>query len=112
MAEAICLPTSILPRYGVTWRAAGDCDLVADGPIGDEHVTLNITIDTEGHVLFDHLARWGDPDGTRTFGWCPFGITVAASHTFPCGLTMPAEGTGGGSTGQSDGPKESSSAIR
>jgi hypothetical protein len=41
------------------------------------------------------LDRGGNPDGTRHFDRYPFGIEVAVSRTFPCGITMPAEGVGG-----------------
>ena len=95
VAEAIWLPTALLPRYGVTWCARDDTHLVADIPIADERVDLHITIDEKGHVRSDHLSRWSDPDGKGTFGWHPFGIDVSASRTFPCGITMPADGTGG-----------------
>ena len=95
VAEAIWLPTSLLPRYGIAWRADDDSHLVAEVPADGGQVTLHVTLDADGRVRSDHLDRWGDPDGTGTYGWFPFGITVDASHTFPCGITMPAEGTGG-----------------
>jgi Family of unknown function (DUF6544) len=93
--EGIWLPTALLPRYGVDWRAADDEHVVADIPIAGERVSLHITIDGDGHVRAAHLDRWSDPDGTGTFGWHPFGVEVSASRRFPCGITMPAEGTGG-----------------
>jgi hypothetical protein len=94
-AEGIWLPTALLPRYGVDWDAQDDEHVVADIPIAGEHVSLHIAIDSDGHVRSDHVDRWGDPDGTGAFGWYPFGIEAGASRTFPCGITMPAEGTGG-----------------
>ena len=94
-AEGIWLPTALLPRYGVDWHAADDCHLVASMPIGRERLTLRITTDERGMVRSDHLERWGDPDGSGRFGEQPFGIDVARSRTFPCGVTMPADGTGG-----------------
>ena len=93
--EGIWLPTALLPRYGVDWRAADDDHVAADIPIAGERVSLHITIDGDGHVRAAHLDRWSDPDGTGTFGWHPFGVEVSASRLFPCGITMPAEGTGG-----------------
>lgn len=56
---------------------------------------MEIVVGPDGQVVCDHLDRWGDPDGGGTFGWCPFGIAAGASHTFPCGITMPAQGSGG-----------------
>ncbi len=95
VAEAIWLPTALLPRYGVDWRASDNEHLVADIPIGGERVALHITIGDDGLVRSDHLDRWNDPDGTGSFGWYPFGIEVGSSSTFPCGITMPATGVGG-----------------
>lgn len=89
------MPTALLPRYGVGWRAEDEEHLVAEIPFGDEHPTVQITIDGDGLVRSVHLDRWGDPDGTGRFGWYPFGIEVGASRRFPCGVTMPAEGAGG-----------------
>jgi Family of unknown function (DUF6544) len=95
VTESVWLPTALLPRHGVGWRAENDHHLVADVPIQGGHVSLQITIDGGGLVRSVHLDRWSDPDGTGHFEWCPFGMDVAASRTFPCGITMPAEGTGG-----------------
>ena len=95
VAEGIWLPTALLPRYGVEWRAEDEDHLAADVPIAGEHVTLQITVGGDGLVRSAHMDRWGDPDGTGTFGWFPFGIEVGASRPFACGITMPAEGVGG-----------------
>lgn len=94
-AEAVWVPTALLPRYGAHWCADDDHSVVADFAVGDEQVRVAIGIDDAGLVRSVHLDRWGDPDGTGRFEWCPFGIEVAASHTFPCGITIPAEGAGG-----------------
>jgi hypothetical protein len=93
--EGIWLPTALLPRYGVDWRADGDGRVVVSVPVLGEQVTLMITVDGQGNVRSAHLDRWGDPDGTGTFGYHPFGVEVGESRTFPCGITMPAEGAGG-----------------
>jgi hypothetical protein len=95
VAEGIWLPTALLPRYGVVWRARTDEHIVAEIPIGGELVTLQVTIDSDCLVRSDRLDRWNDPDGTGTFGWSPFGVEAAASHALPCGITMPAHGIGG-----------------
>ena len=93
--EGIWLPTALLPRYGVGWHAEDDEHLVADIPVGGQRVALHIAVDSDGHVRSDHLDRWNDPDGTGRFGWVPFGVDAGASRAFPCGITIPAEGTGG-----------------
>ena len=95
VAESIWLPTALLPRYGVDWRAEDDEHLVADIPILNQRVRLQITIDPKGQVRSDHLDRWHDPEGNGAFGWSPFGVEAAASRAFQCGITMPADGTGG-----------------
>ena len=94
-AEGVWLPTAVLPRYGVRWVADDDRRIVADIPIGQEHARLRITMRDDGRVRSARLDRWGDPDGTGRFGWHPFGIEAAGSRTFPCGITVPAKGTGG-----------------
>jgi hypothetical protein len=83
VAESIWLPTALLPRYCVGWRAEDDEHLVADIPFGGERVTLHITIDGDGRVRSEHLNRWNDPDGTGAFGWYPFGVETVASRAFP-----------------------------
>jgi hypothetical protein len=93
--EGIWLPTALLPRYGVVWHAEDEEHLVATMAVGHEPVTLRLTIDEEGRVRSTHLDRWGDPGGTGTFEWVPFGVGATASRTFPCGITIPADGTGG-----------------
>ena len=49
-AEGIWLPTALLPRYGVRWLAKHDRCIVADIPIGDDRVSLQVTIDDDGLV--------------------------------------------------------------
>jgi hypothetical protein len=95
VAEGIWLPTALLPRYGVVWNAENDEHLVADMPIGSERVKLHISIDSDGHVRSGHVDRWSDPHGSGTFEWVPFGVEAGESRAFPCGITMPADGTGG-----------------
>ena len=94
-AEGIWLPTALLPRYGVTWHAEDDEHLVAQLRVAGEHVTLHVSVDADGQVVSGHVDRWSDPDGSGAFGWCPFGVEATATRTFPCGITLPAEGTGG-----------------
>jgi hypothetical protein len=94
-AEGVWLPTALLPRYGVHWRADDDRRIVAEFDVGGEHQALHISIDDDGLVRSVHLDRWSDPDATGQFDFYPFGIEVAQSRTFPCGISMPAQGIGG-----------------
>ena len=93
--EAIWLPTALLPRYDVAWRAEDEEHLVANLSIRQQDVTLQLTVDGDGHVSSAHLDRWHDQYGTGRFEWVPFGVEATASRTFPCGLTIPADGRGG-----------------
>ena len=95
VTEGVWVPTALLPRYGVHWVAEDDRRIVADIPIAQEHARLQITMHDDGRVRSTHLDRWSDPDNTGHFDWNPFGIEVVESRTFPCGITVPAEGTGG-----------------
>ena len=94
-AEAVWVPTALLPRYGVRWHADSDDHLVADLPIGGQRVTVHVGIDPDAHVRSVHLDRWTDPDGTGDFGWYPFGFDATGTQAFACGLTVPAQGVGG-----------------
>jgi hypothetical protein len=94
-AEAVWVPTALLPRYGVEWRADSDEHLVADLPVCGQRVTVHIDIDPDAHVRSVHLDRWTDPDGTGDFGWHPFGFDATGTRTFGCGLSIPAQGVGG-----------------
>ena len=95
VAEGIWVPTALLPRYGARWMAEDFRSIVADIPIGHEHARLQIMLHDDGRARSVHLDRWSDPDNTGQFDWYPFGIDAGASRTFPCGITLPAEGTGG-----------------
>jgi Family of unknown function (DUF6544) len=95
IVEGIWLPTALLPRYGVDWRAGSDEHVVAHLPIAGGRVSLHITIEGDGQIRAAHLDRWSDPDDKGRLGGTPFGVEVSASRRFPCGITMPAEGTGG-----------------
>ena len=90
--EAILLPTALLPRFGVTWTAAADDHITAHHHVGSTPVDVQLTIDHTGHVRSVVLRRWGDPVGTGTWDWHPFGGTIAAHRTFG-GLTIPSAGS-------------------
>jgi hypothetical protein len=90
-AEAIWLPTALLPRFGVRW-SAGDHDRVtAHHRIGKVPVNVDYQLDQDGRLLWFVFDRWGDPDNTSTWGWHPFGGQVTGWRTFD-GLTIPAAG--------------------
>lgn len=75
-AEGVWVPTALLPTAGVEWAAAGDDVAVAGFRVGDVQVALHLTVDGCGRLRHLTLGRWGDPDGTGTWDWHPFGLTV------------------------------------
>lgn len=90
-AEAIWLPTALLPRFGVRWEALDDRHLVASYRIGAVEIEAHQWIDADGRLLSMVFDRWGDPWRTGTWGWYPFGGEVTAHRTFD-GLTIPSSG--------------------
>ena len=90
-AEAIWVPTSLLPRFGVTWTAEADDQITASYRCGTEPVEVHHRIGADGRlreVLFD---RWGDPDDTGRWGPVPFGGVITAHRTFGP-VTIPSAG--------------------
>lgn len=96
--EAIWVPTALLPRFGVRWEAPADDHIVACFAVGRTPVELHLRIDTEGHVRSVVFDRWGDPEGTGSSGWHPFGGDVTGHRTFD-GTTIPSDGRWGWSYG-------------
>lgn len=90
-AEAMWVPTALLPRFGVAWAAGSDRHITAAFQIGAVPVELHLTIDEHGRPETFVLMRWGDPEGTGAFGWHLFGGRLTAYGTFG-GLTIPTEG--------------------
>jgi hypothetical protein len=93
-AEAVWLPTALLPRFGVRWTATDDHHLTAHYAIDDIDLTLRLALDDAAHIRSVTFDRWGDPDESGTWGWHPFGIDVTATATM-AGLTIPAAGEAG-----------------
>lgn len=93
-AEALWLPTVLLPRFGTTWEAIDDRSITARFSVDDTPIALHHTIDDAGRVTASVFDRWGDPDRTGTFGWHPCGGTVAGWGTFD-GMTIPTAGSFG-----------------
>ena len=90
-AEAIWVPTSLLPRFGATWSTQGPTDISVTFGIDAHHVQLDMSLTPEGHPQSVHFERWGDPDRGGSFGLHPFGGEFTAHATFG-GLTIPTEG--------------------
>jgi hypothetical protein len=90
-AEAIWLPTALLPRFGVRWSAEDPNHIKAEYSLGDTPLELRLTVDDVGRVVDLVFDRWGDPDGSGTFGEHPFGGVITGHSTFH-GLTIPSAG--------------------
>ena len=90
-AEAIWIPTALLPRFGVTWTADDETHLTAHHRVDDVDLTVQYTLDDRARLRAVQFDRWGDPTNTKAWGLYPFGLDTSASATFH-GLTVPQEG--------------------
>ena len=89
-AEAIWVPTSLLPRYGVAWAVDG-ADIVARYHLDDTPLEVRLTLDDEARPRAIAFDRWGDPDQSGTWGWHPAGGEFSAFTTFD-GVSIPSVG--------------------
>jgi hypothetical protein len=105
------VPTALLPRFGVDWWAADDCQLTARWQIDAHESELHLVVDAEGHLRSGVFQRWGDPDRTGTFGLHPCGGEVTAYSTLR-GASIPSAGRAGWLYGTDAGRRASSSATR
>ena len=90
-AEAIWIPTALLPRYGVTWTADDEHHITAHHHLGTTPIAICLTIDDAAAVRAISFQRWGDPDTSGTWGWHSFGGEITGHRTF-AGLTIPSHG--------------------
>lgn len=92
--EAVWVPTALLPRFGVEWAVEGDRRLVAVTRLDGHELRLRLELDEGNRVRAASFDRWGDPDGTGTFGLHPFGMEATSWSTFG-GVTVPSSGHAG-----------------
>jgi hypothetical protein len=90
-AEAVWLPTALLPRFGVRWAAHDDTHISVHHHLGDTPIDVHYSLDPEGHIKSFVFERWGDPEKTGQWAWHPFGGEITGRHTFS-GLTIPSKG--------------------
>ena len=90
-AEAVWVPTALLPRFGVEWSDIGHDRIRARYRIADYPVQVDYSLTGESLIRSVTFDRWGDPDGTGDFGLHPFGGEFTAHATFG-GVTIPSEG--------------------
>jgi hypothetical protein len=90
-AEAIWIPTALLPRFGVRWSAEDDTHISVHHHLGDTALDVHCGLGPDGQLTDLVFPRWGDPDSTGTWGWHPFGGEFTAHRTFG-GMTVPSAG--------------------
>jgi Family of unknown function (DUF6544) len=93
-AEAIWLPTALLPRFGVTWTATDDTNISARFDVDDHPLEVHYRINEQGYVTSLAFERWHDADGIGIWGSHPCGGDVAAHRSLD-GVTIPSAGTFG-----------------
>ena len=93
-AEGMWVPTALLPRFGVRWTAGGPDRVTVRHQLGETPVEVRYRLDGAGRVRWFVLDRWGDPEGTGTFGWHRFGGEVTGYRSFD-GVAIPAAGRAG-----------------
>jgi hypothetical protein len=93
-AEAVWVPTALLPRFGVAWTATDPHHVTASYQLDDTALEVHYSLGDDGwlrSVVFD---RWGDPDNIGAWGHHPFGFEVTGYSTFN-GVTIPSVGRAG-----------------
>jgi hypothetical protein len=77
-AEAMWVPTALLPRFNVAWSEQGEHDVTARYRVGTTPLEVRLRLDDAGRIESLVFDRWGDPDETGTWGWYPFGGEVTS----------------------------------
>jgi hypothetical protein len=93
-AEAVWVPTALLPRFGVVWRATDDHHATASYRLDDNELTLDFVFDDRGQVRSVAIDRWADAEGAGRFAYERFGHELTRHATFD-GVTVPIAGRGG-----------------
>lgn len=93
-AEAVWVPTALLPRFGVRWTAPDPNHITASYRLDDTEIELHYTLDDDARVRSAVFDRWGDPHNTGTWGFHPFGFEVTGYSTFD-GVSIPNAGRAG-----------------
>jgi hypothetical protein len=92
--ETFWLPTALLPEFGVMWRVGVEGHPVATVPTAGGPIDVEYRLDRDGRITSLVFERWGDPDGSGTFGLHRFGGTMTQHRTFD-GITIPTAGSVG-----------------
>jgi hypothetical protein len=90
-AEAVWVPTALLPRFGVRWAAIGSDRVTARYQLGETPLKVHYQLDQDGRIVSLVFDRWGDPDNSGGWGWHPFGGEITGYDTFD-GVMVPSAG--------------------
>ena len=90
-AEAVWVPTALLPRFDVEWTADDDTHISARYQIDNQPIHVHYQLTPDAYIQSVVFDRWGDPDNTGTFDFHPMGGEFASHATFD-GVTIPDAG--------------------
>jgi hypothetical protein len=93
-AEAVWVPTALLPRFGVTWKVSDPRHIAASYELDETEQEVHLVLDDYARVQSVVLERWGDPDGTGNAEPHPFGFETTCLLTC-AGVTIPSAGRAG-----------------
>jgi hypothetical protein len=100
-AEAVWVPTAVLPRFGVTWTSTDLYHATATYKLDDVEVAVQYTFGEDARVRCVALDRWSDPDGSGA--WRPHRFQHELTrYTNLDGVVIPTAGRAAWLTG-SDG---------
>jgi Family of unknown function (DUF6544) len=109
-AEAIWVPTALLPRFGVRWTAHDDDSVTAHYRIGEVPMKVHYRLDRDGRIVSFVFDRWGDPDGTAPGAGIPSAARSPATAPSTASPSPAPAGWAGSST-PTGGPTAPSSAT-
>ena len=90
-AEAIWVPTALLPRCGVRWTSDGPATATLHYELDGMPVAVTYHLDRQGRIASLEFDRWGDPDRTGTWAWHRFGGEILSHRRFR-DVLIPASG--------------------
>jgi hypothetical protein len=90
-AEAVWLPTAMLPRFGVAWSSTDAHHATASYRLDVNELELLYTLDDDARVRSIALDRWGEPKGNGPWGLHRFEHQLTRYSTFD-GVTIPSAG--------------------
>jgi hypothetical protein len=90
-AEAVWVPTALLPRFGVNWTADDATHLTARYTVDNTPLAVRYELDDSAGIASAQVERWGDPNNTGSWALHSFGLEATARATFG-GVTVPSQG--------------------